>query len=261
MIKKVKMTEIREPGLVIREQIGIDAVTELAESIREVGLLQPILLRRTESDYEIVAGHRRYLAHKQIGAEFIEAKIVTMDEDNTILARVHENLFREDITAVDEANIVGYLHYECKWELERIQSKLRKAKAWIMTRIDIFHMPEELKNALREKKIPIAVANEIMKEQEKEKRLYFLEMAVLHGATARQAQQWVIDFKKETFIPGVTPPLEVTMMTDRKYEITSVECGICGHEMHAGQAIAINTCHGCWTEIYKQKKQREQTPI
>lgn len=260
MIKKVKMTEIQEPGLVIREKIGIDAVTELAESIAEVGLLQPILLRKNEEGYEIIAGHRRYLASKQLGREVIEAKIVTLDEDNTILARVHENLFREDITAVDEANIVGFLHYEQKWDLPVIQQKLRKSKAWVCQRIDVFHMPDNLKDALREKKISIALANEIIKESEPEKQKYFLDMAITSGATARQVMQWVIDFKKESFRPDLLPPSELIKGNQPLPVGIDVECGICGTHMAAGQSIAINTCHGCWTEIYKQKKQRETIP-
>ena len=258
MTKNIKMKEIQEPHKQIREKIGIDAITELAESIKQVGLLQPILVRKALVGYEIIAGHRRYLAHKQIGAELIEVKIVAADEDATILARVHENLFREDITAVDEANIIGYLHYECKWELEQICGRLRKSKSWVMTRIDIFHMPENLKDALREKKINSSVANELMKIVEPEKIKYFLEMAILHGVTARQVMQWRIDYQKESFIPNPNNPQ--LLPTDTHYDRSQgeLECGICGTEMRALNAVAMNTCQNCWSEIYRQKKQRQR---
>lgn len=259
--KLVEMKDIIEPAIQIREEIGIDAITELAESIKEVGLIQPISLRKVENGYEIIAGHRRFLAHKQLGRDEIEAKIFDADEDNTILIRVHENLYREDITAVDEANIVGYLHYECKWELNSIQSKLRKSRAWVENRIDIFHMPEEIKNALREKKIAIAVANELMKVDEIEKRKYFLEHAILHGATAQQVQGWRIDFIKESFVP-ITGDAPVNLLSQHEAPTNvTVECFVCGAGCRVIDTIAINTCRFCWSEFYKLKKQREQTPI
>ena len=259
MTKRLKMAEIQPPGIDIREEIGDNAIMELAVSIKAVGLLQPILVRKTETGYEIIAGHRRFLAHQSFGAETIECKIVSMGADDTILARVHENLFREDITPVDEANIVGYLHYECKWELGKIETKLRKARAWIQTRIDIFHMPEELKEALRKREIKINVANELAKEQEPEKRKYFLENAILHGATGRQVMNWILDFKKET-MAGEAHMASRILAESQGFETKPLdcECYLCSTETNVINTIAVNLCKSCWADIYKEKKQARE---
>lgn len=261
MEKEIMMSKIVPPALDVRERQNIDKITELAISIKEQGQIQAIVVRPVGDNFEIIVGNRRYLACKQLGREKIKAVVKKLNDEDTILMRVHENLYREDMTPVDEANIVAYLHYELKWELAAIEKKLSKARTWIETRIDIFHMPSMLKDALREKQIPVAVANQIIKADEHEKQKYFLEMAINHGATARQVMQWIIDFKNESFAAGNTPPPEVVLAGSHPQTITEVECGICGHHMHAGQAIAINTCHTCWTEIYQQKKARNQPTI
>lgn len=261
MTKRLKMTEIQPPGIDIREEIGADAIIELAESIKAVGLLQPILVRKNTNGYEIIAGHRRYMAHQSMGAETIECKVVVMSEDDTILARVHENLFREDITPVDEANIVGYLHYECEWELNRIEGKLRKHRGWVQTRIDIFHMPAEIKEALKNREIKVAVATELDKEQEPEKRKYFLTNAILHGATARQVMGWILDFKKETMATEANMASRI-LAESRGGETVSPECEcyLCSIACRVIDTIAINVCKSCWADIYREKQNMKNTP-
>lgn len=253
--KQILLDKIKEPEHVIREQISDEKVVELAESMREVGQLQAILLRETDDKYEIIAGHRRFLAAKVLAWKTIEAKITQTDEDTTILQRVHENLYRDDISPVDEANIVAYLHYEQKWELQKIGARLRKSNRWITDRIDIFHMPAELKEALREKKINTAIALELMKVNEPEKRKYFLENAILHGATARQVMGWRIEYAKESFIPVTgqefTPP-DLSLPPKKQID---VNCFMCDTGMNVLDTMTVNVCKHCWSEIYRQKVQ------
>lgn len=254
MVKKIPLCEIHPPAVEIRNQQDIDSITELAESIKAIGLLQPILVRKIDNGYEVIAGHRRYLAHIQLGEKTIEAKIIHAEEEETVLCRVHENLFRLDITPLEEAQIVGYLHYELKWETAQIQQKLRKSKAWIETRIDIFHMPEDLKQALEKKLIPISVSTELMKVDDELKRKYFLDMAVHHGATWRQVQQWRVDFNQEKFTTeqGATPSQTSSLQPDTG-EIF-ITCYTCSHQFNAMRMMSVNICQGCWTEIYKAKQ-------
>lgn len=258
--KLITLEKIIEPAHIIREQISDEKIIELAESMKEIGQLQAILVRQVDDKYEIIAGHRRYLAMKMLGWKTIEAKITVADNNTTILQRVHENLYRDDITNVDEANIVAYLHYECKWELPQISSKLRKSQRWIADRIDIYHMPDEIKNALREKKIPTSVALELMKIDEPEKRIYFLENAILHGATQRQVMGWRIDFAKESFVPvtGVefTPP-DLSLTTKKQID---VNCFVCDIGMNVLDTMTTNVCKHCWSEIYRQKTQNKMNP-
>ena len=97
-IQLIKMEMIDRPVKVSRELIDPEKVRELAESIREVGLLQPVILRPSNGRFEIVSGDRRYLAHKLIDRKEIKAIVKDLDDRETVVIRGIENLQRENLT-------------------------------------------------------------------------------------------------------------------------------------------------------------------
>lgn len=258
--KIIPISNINPPQLNIRNQLDIDKLTELAESIKEVGLINDITVRQTADGYEVESGKRRFYACKQLGLKSIRCKIVKSDDEQAVVRRVHENLYREDITPLEEAQIVCYLHYELKWDLSQIESKLRKSRAWVETRIDIFNMPSDLKSALENKQIGIAVAQQLFKVEDELKRKYFLELSVLHGATSRQVMQWIIDFHKENFTPSPDSVHEMNTIQTTPMPTGLIECYICSQGTNPVRAMNVNICQGCWTDIYQSKKNLRKEP-
>ena len=102
-VSDISLELIDEPKGIVRMDIDPDYIEELAQSISEIGLLQPILLALNGGRYEIVAGHCRWLAHKKLELTTIKAVSRTMSQPEIGLARATENIARRDLTPIEEA--------------------------------------------------------------------------------------------------------------------------------------------------------------
>src|SRR3972149_9973151 len=104
-IQIISIDSIDRPVKIAREVIDPERVRELAESIREVGLWEPVLIRPSNGRYEMVAGDRRYLAHKLLNFKEIKAIVRELDDRDTVVIRGIENLQRVDLSPSEEAAV------------------------------------------------------------------------------------------------------------------------------------------------------------
>ncbi|MBA7537345.1 putative chromosome-partitioning protein ParB [subsurface metagenome] len=104
MSETVKINLIDQPKKRIRESIDAGGIEELAGSIREVGLINAITIKRVKKRYEIIAGDRRFLACKMLGLKQIEANIEKKTEVESEEIKLAENIIREDLNPIDIAN-------------------------------------------------------------------------------------------------------------------------------------------------------------
>ncbi|RKX60785.1 MAG: hypothetical protein DRP29_01925, partial [Thermodesulfobacteriota bacterium] len=109
-VKEIEISKIEEPKEALRSYFTQEALEELKESIAREGLLQPLLVRPVGDKYEIVAGHRRFIAIKELGWEKVPCIVKEMDDTETLIKRIHENIKREDIDPVDLAEIIHKLY-------------------------------------------------------------------------------------------------------------------------------------------------------
>ena len=123
---------------------GID-VRELAESIREHGLLQPIRVRPVgHGTYQIIAGHRRFLAHKRLGKTSISAVVVDESEQAAAVQSIVENLQREDLTPLELAQSIRELATGYQLDMEEIARLVSKSPAQVRTWIRISSLPDDV---------------------------------------------------------------------------------------------------------------------
>jgi len=114
--REIEVTKIRPNRLNPRLGLDIEALNELAESIRQVGLVEPIILRPVDDGYEVVVGERRYRASQQAGLETIPAIIREYSDEEVIELNLVENIHREDLSAVEKGNC-------CKQLMEKYTQK------------------------------------------------------------------------------------------------------------------------------------------
>ncbi len=199
--QKIGMESIREPENPSRNQIGMDSLLELAESIKARGLLQPIVVYPVSDGYEIEAGHRRYLAVKVLGWSVIDAIVRDYTgEEHLHLDRAHENLVREDLNPVEESRIVWDLVHGDGRGIEKVCKMLCKTMSWINSRLEIYKFPEDVKAALSLNNIKIAVAKELSKVATDDTRSRLLAAAVEYGASAAVVAQWCADSQVGDFL-------------------------------------------------------------
>jgi ParB family chromosome partitioning protein len=146
-LKHIPLAQIELPSSNTRKQMDAAKLKELTASIKQQGVLLPILLRKVSgangsAQYQIISGERRYRAAQAAGLTEIPANIRTMDEGQVLSANLTENLLREDIHPLDEADGLLRMKEELKLDLRGIAQRLGKDARYVARRLALTHLKE-----------------------------------------------------------------------------------------------------------------------
>jgi ParB family chromosome partitioning protein len=140
-----------------------ETINELAASIREHGVLQPILVRPSGDTYEIIAGERRWRASKVAGKETIPAIVERFDDATALEIALIENLQREDLSPLDEAVIYKKMTGELGYSIRQLAGKLGKDKGYVENRLRLANAPDDVRDMVAQRYDTLSAAYELMK--------------------------------------------------------------------------------------------------
>jgi len=248
-ITEVMLSEIDEPSVVDRVEIDPEGIAELAENISEIGLLQPVLLRPISGRYEIVAGHRRFLACQKLGLSLIDAVIKEMTDQEAAIIRASENLARENLTAIEEAVIFGNLLTNHSMSVEQVAKKFGYKPGTIRRRTDLLKMPPPLQQAVHKKQISVTVAEELWPISDLADLDYYLTFAIENGCTKETARLWCKEWKdsKRRERPAGGEGTQVFAPSEPRP--VYVVCDLCIGPMEIGKETVLRVCPGCYKLI------------
>jgi ParB family chromosome partitioning protein len=156
-----------QPRMIFDEE----ALTELAGSIKEHGVLQPILVRPLgENRYQLIAGERRWRASKEAGMATIPALVEDIDDDTALEISIIENLQREDLSPLEEATMFDRMVREHGYSIRKLAEKLGKDKGYLENRLRLADAPEEIRELVSLRKDTVSHAYELLKVQDPKKR-------------------------------------------------------------------------------------------
>jgi ParB family chromosome partitioning protein len=147
-----------------------ETLQELAASIREHGVLQPILVRPAGDDFQIIAGERRWRASKLAGKETIPAIVERFDDATALEIALIENLQREDLSPLDEAIIYKKMTDELGYSIRNLAGKLGKDKGYVENRLRLATAPEDVREMVAARSDTLSAAYELMKVEDKRRR-------------------------------------------------------------------------------------------
>ena len=149
-----------------------DALADLADSIREHGVLQPILVRPTAElhRFQLVAGERRWRAARVAGLKEIPALIEQLDDETAMEIGIIENLQREDLSPLEEALIYDRMTHDHGYSVRKLAQKLGKDKGYIENRLRLAGAPTEIKQLVSLRKDTLSHAYELLKVEDPKKR-------------------------------------------------------------------------------------------
>jgi len=252
--KRIKLDLLDRPEDIVRMEIDQGELDELAASIQERGLMQPIEVTPRGNRFLIVFGDRRYLAHRQLNRVDIMCRVEDMDDDQVALDRAIENIQRVNLTPFEEGHLYKGLVEKAGLSLEDISRRVKKSPGVVQRRMDILRMPESFQKALHGGLINIAVAEELWSCPDNAKREYFLDLAVEHGITRDIARQWVADFKKSIRTGEVASGEGRGMGSP--YEDTPIfrGCDICKDPVEYKHVKELRICPRCFGSIVEVLK-------
>jgi ParB family transcriptional regulator, chromosome partitioning protein len=148
-----------------------EALRELSASIKEHGVLQPILVRPLgDNRYQLVAGERRWRASREAGLETVPALVEELDDDTSLEIAIIENLQREDLSPLEEATMYDRMIREHGYSIRRLADKLGKDKGYLENRLRLADAPEEIRELVSLRKDTLSHAYELLKVPDEKKR-------------------------------------------------------------------------------------------
>lgn len=145
--------EIRPNPSQMRQRIDEDDLAELTESIKSLGVIQPIVVRPVEEGYELVAGERRLRAAKMAGLEFIPAIVINMDDLTSSLSALVENIQRKDLSAIEEARCLADLLRTTGWTQVELAKRLGRSQAALANKLRLLQLDEGVQEMVVEGKL------------------------------------------------------------------------------------------------------------
>ena len=239
----------------VRLDIPERSIFELSESMKEVGLIQPILLSPKDDKLEVVAGQRRWLAAKRLKWKTIRAEVRKLSREQIAVIRANENLQRVNLTPIEEGAIYADLYDTHKLTLKMIGDRMGKSNHHVKRMMDLLRMEPEIQKAVHASKISIAVAFVLTKIEDKKDMYRYLELAIENGVTAAVAAQWTEEYRKGLHYIHDREQHASPVPSDKKEEKYFTMCQTCEGPMEYKDMRVIKICATCYDLILKVVEQ------
>ena len=189
-INEVPLNQIHANPDQPRRDFDQESLEELAESLREIGIIQPITLRKmAEGDYQIIAGERRFRAAGIAGLKTIPAYIRTADDENVMAMALIENIQREDLNSMEVALACQNLLEVYNMTQEQLSSRIGKKRATIANYIRLLKLPAEIQVALKNKQIDMGHARALLAIDDPMKQLQLFHELTKYGYSVRMVEE------------------------------------------------------------------------
>ncbi len=189
-IQEIPIANIAVNPFQPRTEFDEDALEELAASVKELGIIQPITVRKiAENEYQIISGERRTRAATMAGLENIPAYIRTADDQAMLELALVENIQREDLDAIEIAISYKRLIDECSLTQKELSPRVGKQRSTITNYLRLLKLPAEVQKGIRHKVISMGHAKALINIENDDDRLYLFEMMVKDGLSVRKVEE------------------------------------------------------------------------
>jgi ParB family chromosome partitioning protein len=167
------------------------ALDELSKSIKEHGIIQPLVVRKVGDKYEIIAGERRYKAAAMAGLQKVPAVVMNLDDNKSAELAVVENLQRQNLNAIEEAESYKKLLDKNYLTQEQLAQRMGKAQATIANKLRLLNLVDEVKDAVLNEKISERHARSLLSLKTKEQQLDVLNKIINNKLTVKQTDELI----------------------------------------------------------------------
>ncbi|HAC2062942.1 TPA_asm: ParB/RepB/Spo0J family partition protein [Listeria monocytogenes] len=208
-VQNIAIKEIKPNPYQPRKIFYAKAINELRDSIKIHGVLQPIILRNTDKGYEIVVGERRYRAAKEAKLKEIPAVVRDLTEEEMMELSVIENLQREDLSPLEEAESYQFLMKKLSLTQAKLAERVGKSRPYIANFVRLLTLPEEVQVMLRDGSLSAGHGRVLLGLKLKKNIIPTAKKAVAQGLTVRQLEDVVNNLNenvsRETIKPARVP--------------------------------------------------------
>lgn len=205
-----------------RNNFDETALSELTESIRQLGIIQPITVRRMGLGYQIISGERRFKAARAAGLRTIPAYIRETDNQGMLEMAIVENIQREDLDAIEVALSFQRLMDECSLTQETMADKVGKKRATVANYLRLLKLPAEIQVCIRDKRISIGHAKAILSLNDPEAQQSLCDEIVRKSLSVRQAETKAQNMLRKTQAGSSTDKKPAAELPDPYYRVLEI---------------------------------------
>ncbi len=243
--------QVRPPLVPVDDGGDEDELRELTADVRINGVRVPITVVPHEGGYRVVAGHRRWLAAQAAGLAEIPVVVKELDEAGEVGEMIAENLHRRTPNPLDEARVFAIFQEATGKNIAEVAAHVHKSPSYVANRLRVYHGPDDITQALRDRQITLSVALELMRCTHEGDRLFLLSHAISSGATAATTERWVRDQAAQrarspemTGVAGdVVQIVQHTVMMDT--------CLWHQRQVPMERTLSFRVCGDCYLELLK----------
>lgn len=179
-----------------RKYFDDEKIEELAESIKRYGVIQPIVLRKSQNYYEIVAGERRWRAARIAGLKEVPCIMRDFTDEENMLVAIIENMQREDLNPIEEANGIETLIKTYGFTQEEVSKNISKSRPYITNLLRLLRLPDKIRDMLEDGMITQGHARALINIDNEKRQLHLCEQIVEKGLSVREVEK-LADASKE----------------------------------------------------------------
>ncbi|HCZ1153691.1 TPA: ParB/RepB/Spo0J family partition protein [Staphylococcus aureus] len=210
-IKQIDISDIKPNPYQPRKTFDENHLNDLANSIKRYGILQPIVLRKTVQGYYIVVGERRFRASKIAGLKYVSAIIKDLTDEDMMELAVIENLQREDLNAIEEAESYQRLMTDLKITQQEVAKRLSKSRPYIANMLRLLHLPKKIADMVKDGRLTSAHGRTLLAIKDEQQMLRLAKRVVKEKWSVRYLENHVnelknVSSKSETDKVDITKP-------------------------------------------------------
>nr|WP_212612001.1 ParB/RepB/Spo0J family partition protein [Staphylococcus aureus] len=210
-IKQIDISDIKPNPYQPRKTFDENHLNDLADSIKQYGILQPIVLRKTVQGYYIVVGERRFRASKIAGLKYVSAIIKDLTDEDMMELAVIENLQREDLNTIEEAESYQRLMTDLKITQQEVAKRLSKSRPYIANMLRLLHLPKKIADMVKDGRLTSAHGRTLLAIKDEQQMLRLAKRVVKEKWSVRYLENHVnelknVSSKSETDKVDITKP-------------------------------------------------------
>ena len=249
-IKHILLEKIKPPKFDQRLSSVQEDDDDLMNSIKELGVLEPLLVKEVPAGYEIIFGHRRFKEAGRAGLPSVPCIITTSTEEQCEKMKLHENLKRLPLSHIDQG--YTFLHLIKNYDLTEIEVSVLSGKsiAYVSQHISLVEGDPVIIQAVHDGRINFSVARELLRCKNPEERNRFQTIVEEHGATQTVVRSWVDEANRDADIKSGTTPLPVSNSLPETPQVPMYPCAACEVPISILDLKILRLCPDCHRLIF-----------
>ena len=253
---KIQMVDIGlivRPDMRMRQDFDPERLDELKESIKNIGLINPITLKKEGKNYEIMAGDRRFRACLDLGKKEIPAIVYASEGIEAEKIKIAENVVREEVSVIDEGFYLVKIKEKFGLTQKDLAQMINRTESYVHDRVKATEWHPELKVAVKNGSVNFSIARELSKLSNEDQLFQCINSCIEYGTTPDQARKWVRDYKAQEGSGEEFRKMEDQAVSSDEIAPSRLlqSCQVCKDAYEPRDMIYLTICRTCSDTIKK----------